>query len=76
MIEHDFSSNIRAICITEPCQVTVSIWKVMQHNWLFFMFDMISYLSEIYQGLAKIIPNILDSLNYQILGTIVSSDIK
>ena len=34
---------------------------------------MISYLSELYQGVAKIILNILDSLNYQLLGTIVSS---
>ena len=70
---NDFSANSCSICITEPCQHTVSIWKEMQHKWLFFMFAMIFYSSELYQGVAKIIPNILDSLNYQLLGTIVSS---
>ena len=34
---------------------TVSIWKKIQNNWLFFMFAMISYSSEIYEGVAKII---------------------
>ena len=57
---NDFSANSCSICITEPCQHTVSIWKEMQHNWLFFMF------AELYEGAAKIIPNILDSfiINY------------
>ena len=70
---NDFSSNSCAIWIIESCQHTVSIWKEMQHNWLFFMFAMIFYSSEFYQGVAKIIQIILDSLNYQLLGTIVSS---
>ena len=73
---NDFSANSCAICITEPCHHKVSNWKEMQHKWLFFMFAMIFYSSELYQGVANIIPNILDSLNFKLLGTIVSSNYR